>query len=105
MVVVPFPFVDRGVARRRPALVLSGEAFNADHPAVVLAMITAARASDWPSDVVLEDWRKAGLDVACRVRFKLFTLDLTLILGQRGSLSPRDRQRVAAALGTTLAIP
>ena len=53
VVVVPFPFVDRAVARRRPALVVSTEAFNAAHPATVLAMITTARASDWASDVVL----------------------------------------------------
>lgn len=104
IVVVPFPFVDRAVARRRPALVVSCEAFNAGHPALVLAMITTARASDWPSDVVLQDWRDAGLTVACRVRFKLFTLDVALVLDQRGVLSSRDQRAVESGLRATLAI-
>ena len=37
-------------------------------------MITSAHAR-WPSDVALGDWQHAGLNVACWVRFKLFTLD------------------------------
>ncbi len=90
--------------RRRPALVLSTEAFNAGHPAVVLAMITTARASDWPSDVVLQDWQAAGLIAACRVRFKLFTLDVALVFDQRGVLSSRDRLEVELGLRATLAI-
>ena len=101
---VPFPFIDRAVARRRPALVVSTEAFNAGHPAVALAMITTARASDWPSDVVLQDWLAAGLTVACRVRFKLFTLDVALVLDQLGVLSPRDRREVDLGLRAALAI-
>jgi mRNA interferase MazF len=46
VVVVPFPFIDRAIRRRRPALVVSGESFNSAHTAVLLAMITVARASD-----------------------------------------------------------
>ena len=104
VVVVPFPFVDRAVARRRPALVVSSEAFNGGHPVVTLAMITTARASDWPSDVELRDWRAAGLTVACRVRFKLFTLDVALVLDERGLLSPHDQRAVESGLRATLAI-
>jgi mRNA interferase MazF len=104
VVVVPFPFADRAAARRRPALVVWTEAFNAVHPAVVLAMITTARASDWASDVALADWRAADLAVACRVRLKLFTLDVVLVLDRRGALSLADRERVAKALRATLAV-
>ena len=103
VVVVPFPFIDRAVARRRPALVVSSEAFHTRHPAVLLAMITTAQASDWPSDVMLRDWATAGLKAACRVRMKLFTLDLELILNQLGVLSAADEKRVGAALRATLA--
>ena len=67
-------------------------------------MITTARVSDWPSDVVLQDWQAAGLTVACRVRFKLFTLDVALVLDQRGVLSSRDRREVELGLRATLAI-
>jgi len=104
VVVVPFPFVDRGVARRRPALVVSSERFITAHPAVVMAMITAARARTWSSDIVLEDWLAAGLTAPCRVRLKLFTLDAALVVDQRGSLSAADRQRVVTAMRAALAL-
>jgi mRNA interferase MazF len=68
VVVVPFPFTDRPAAKRRPALVVSASEFNDAHGQVILAMITTARRSDWPSDVPLRDWRKAGLTTQCRVR-------------------------------------
>lgn len=103
VVVVPFPFVDRAATRRRPALVVSTEAFNRSHPAVLLAMITTARPSDWASDVVIEDWQAAGLTVPCRLRFKLFTLDAGLVLGRLGQLSDHDRECVAAGLQAIMA--
>lgn len=53
VVVVPFPFTDVPVVKRRPALVLSNSQFQNDHHHVVCGMITSAAHSDWPSDVPL----------------------------------------------------
>lgn len=104
VVVVPFPFTDKGGAKRRPALVVSSAAFIGHHGQVVLAMITSARQSDWPSDVRLEEWAAAGLTVPCRVRFKLFTLDRGMILKKVGTLSPHDRATVQRSLSQSLAV-
>ena len=60
-------------------------------------MITSA-ASDWPSDVALKDWQEADLNVSCKVRFKLFTLDDALIIRKVGTLSKRDARAVKTAL-------
>ncbi len=103
VVVVPFPFTDKVGAKRRPALVVSTSAFNDRHDQVVLAMITTAKQSDWPSDVHIHDWGKAGLTAPCRVRFKLFTLDRDLILRRTGTLADKDRAAVGAALSDCLA--
>ena len=102
VVVVPFPFTDRRAAKRRPALIVSSANFNRVHEQSILAMITSA-GSDWPSDVAVQDWREAGLNVPCKVRFKLFTLDDTLIVRKLGTLSERDSQAVKKALGRILA--
>lgn len=102
VVVVPFPFTDRPVTKRRPAVVVSAAHFNTAHPHKVLAMITSATAR-WPSDVVLQDWQDAGLSVACRVRFKLFTLDDSLIVSKAGALSIRDAHAVTDGLRRCLA--
>jgi mRNA interferase MazF len=104
VVVVPFPFTDRPASRRRPALIVSTASFNTVHDQLILAMITAARLSDWPSDVRLGGWRAAGLSVACRVRLKLFTLDKSLLAGRLGSLDDDDRTAVRLALADGLAV-
>ena len=101
VVVVPFPFTDRRSARRRPALIVSSAAFNRAHNHAILAMITSAR-SDWPSDVGIQGWREAGLKVPCKVRFKLFTLDVTLIVRKLGTLPKPDGEAVGGALGRHL---
>ncbi len=102
IVVVPFPFTDRNASKRRPALVVSSAKFNTGHSQTVLAMITSAKGNNWPSDVTVENWRDAGLSVACRVRLKLFTLDNALILRSCGSLSARDATAVRQNLATCL---
>ncbi len=64
VVVVPFPFVEMPVVKRRPALVLSRMAFNTQSGQSVCAMITTGAGSTWPHDVVIEAHQHAGLDHA-----------------------------------------
>ncbi len=103
IVVLPFPFTDRPAVKRRPALIVSGVSFNDHHDQCVFAMITTGRHSDWPSDVRVQDWRAAGLSVACRVRFKLFTLEKAMILRRVGALTAHDRAAVNKALSGCIA--
>jgi mRNA interferase MazF len=98
IVVVPFPFTDQAATKRRPALVLSGSAFNAAAGHVVLAMITGDRTPPWPLDVPLTDWTAAGLTKPCKVRAKLFALDARLILRKTGRLTADDAAAVRLAL-------
>ena len=66
-------------------------------------MITSSRGDLWPSDVAIQDWREASLNVPSRVRFKLFTLDNDLIVRRLGTLSERDVSAVTAMLIRSLA--
>ncbi len=94
VVVVPFPFVDRPIAKRRPALVLSTKDFNAENSHSVLAMITTAAGSTWPSDIEITDGSSAGLAHRSVVRWKLFTLPNQLIVRAIGMLGSKDRGAV-----------
>ena len=95
VVVVSFPFTDRRATKRRPALIVSSAHFNQAHEQSILAMITSVG--------TIQDWREAGLNVPCKARFKLFTLDDTLIVRKLGTLSKRDGEVVKKALGHVLA--
>lgn len=91
VVIVPFPFSDREASKRRPALVCSASSFNDSSHHLVLAMITTATHKKWPGDVALRDLSPTGLPVASIVRWKMFTLDASLVLRRAGTLSTRDR--------------
>ena len=89
--------------KRRPAVAVSSAHFHEAHDQPILAMITSA-AGGWPGDVVLWNWRQTGLDVPCKVRLKLFTLDEALIVRRAGALSKRDGRVVRDGLSRFLAV-
>lgn len=97
VVIVPFPFTDRGTTKKRPALVLSHKRFNR-HGHTILAMITSAAHAPWPGDVRLTALKEAGLVQPCIVRLKLFTLDNRFIERLAGRLARADRARVSGEL-------
>jgi len=101
VVVVPFPFIDRGKTKRRPALVLSNRAFNESNH-TILAMITTKIEPPWPGDTPIADYEAAGLRLPCIVRLKLFTLDNRLILNRIGHLSATDTDVIKNKLSTHL---
>lgn len=103
VVVTPFPFADRGVQRKRPALVLSSlEDFGSATGVAIIAMITTGRASQWPFDVPIGDLEAAGLRHACVVRMKLATVSFARIGPKIGRLAERDARAVAESLGRML---
>lgn len=99
LVTVPFPFTDRTSTKRRPALVLSSSLeFGNIIGHSVMAMITSSKNSAWPLDVLVKDFRQAGLPSPSVVRMKLFTLDHRLVMSHLGQLSTRDTDSVKISL-------
>jgi mRNA interferase MazF len=92
VVLVPFPFMERPAAKRRPALVLSNKEFNSDNDHSIMAMITTAKSSQWHSDYKLSNPTLAGLKVDCYVRWKIFTLPNSLIVRKIGELDKEDQK-------------
>lgn len=90
-VVVPFPFAEQPVLKRRPAVVVSSRTFNQANGSSLVAMITTAKETVWPSDITLSDLTAAGLSVPCILRMRLVTLPNDLILRSLGRLAPLDR--------------
>ena len=97
VVVVPFPFTDSNRTKKRPALVLSDRrSLSIDRS--ILTMITTSGHSPWSLDIVIEDLESTGLKTQSIIRFKLFTLDNSLITKKIGLLSGIDRTAVVANL-------
>lgn len=89
--VIPFPFAEIPVLKRRPAVVLSGRAFNTANSSTLVAMITSTTQTSWPSDVQIQDLELAGLWLKCLVRWRLTTVPNDLIARKLGKLGGFDR--------------
>jgi mRNA interferase MazF len=99
VVIVPFPFVDYPVSKPRPAPVVSNANFNAINHHTVLAMITTAARSHWPSDIEIAELGAAGLQHRSVIRWKLFSVPNSLIDRQIGRLRPGDREATGRLIG------
>ena len=98
IVKVPFPYTDRPVRQRRPALVIAAGDLQASHGLLWLAMITSAANRGWPGDVVVSDLGEAGLPVASIVRpAKIATIEAR-DAERLGVLAISDREAVASYL-------
>lgn len=104
VVKVPFPYTDRPVRQRRPALVLAaGGSLVAEHGLLWVLMITSADNRGWPEDVPVSDASSAGLPAPSVVRCaKIATIEARD--AQRiGQLPKSDQKKIAAHVRRMLA--
>jgi mRNA-degrading endonuclease toxin of MazEF toxin-antitoxin module len=89
---VRFPFTELAATKKRPALVLARTARSTRNRLTTLAMITSqVEALRLVGDVLLEDWRSAGLLHPSLLRLaKVATVDEDLIEKIIGNISALD---------------
>jgi len=105
IVKVPFPYTDRPVRQRRPALVVAAGSVQRQHGLLWVVMITSAENRGWSGDVPISDLSIAGLPVDSVIRTaKIATIEAkdaeTL-----GRLPKPDQAKVAAHLSAEWAFP
>lgn len=62
IVLVPFPFSDQSMTKRRPAVIVSSELYHRDRTDVLLLAVTSqVRPTLTIGDRMIEEWREAGL--------------------------------------------
>jgi len=87
-----FPFTSGAAGKIRPALVL----FDLHDDAIICRVTSAFRSG--PLDVVLTDWRTAGLLKPSVARLdRIVTAEKAIFIRRLGVLSPSDLQAVRAA--------
>jgi mRNA interferase MazF len=103
VVKVPFPYTDRPVRQRRPALVIAAGDIEAEHNLLWVLMITSAENRSWPEDVPVADLSSAGLPAASVVRCaKLAPIDARDV-ERIGKLARANRGAVARHVNAILA--
>lgn len=99
---VPFPYKDRPVRERRPALVIAAGGIQQDHGLLWVLMITSAANRGWSGDVPVSDLDQAGLPAESLVRTaKIATIEAKEA-ERIGRLPAQDRVDVARHLALEL---
>ena len=102
VVSVPFPYTDRPLRQRRPALVVSAPAHEQATGLVWVVMITAAENRSWPGDVRLAEAGRAGLSIPSVIRpTKIATIEAAQAT-RIGSIATLEQRAVKHAIGEIL---
>lgn len=106
VVLVRFPFTDLVTAKKRPALVLARTTRSPRNRLGTVAILTSqVEALKLDGDVLLSDWKAAGLLHPSLLRLaKIATVDEQLIDKVIGRLSARDLEAAREAFRRVFAV-
>ncbi len=92
IVLVPFPFTNQSTTKKRPAVVVSSKPYNSERPdLIILAVTSQLKPSTAFGEVIIEDWRVAGLLKPSAIKPVVTTIEKGLVLKRLGRLTERDQ--------------
>lgn len=99
---LPFPYTDRPITQRRPALVVVSESLDR-HALLWVCMITSAANRGWPEDVAIADLAMAGLPAPSVIRpAKIATIDAA-VADRLGRIARRELTAVMRVISRFVA--
>jgi mRNA interferase MazF len=99
IILVPFPFTDQTTSKKRPAVVVSSDAYNGGRPDIIIMAITSRlHQVNKLGEKLVEGWQNAGLLKPSVFKPILTTIENTLVLRKLGSLSHDDRHTLGVIL-------
>ena len=104
LVKVPFPYTNRPVQQRRPALVVATPDTPRAPALLWVLMVTSAANRGWPGDLLIADHEAAGLPVPSVIRVaKIATIEAD-DAEPIGRLIASEQAKVAETLRNSLAL-
>ena len=100
VVLVPFSFTDQTASKKRPAVVVSADAYHRRRPDVIVMAVTSRilRPAGTVGEVRIVDWQGAGLPKESLIKPVLATIEQGLILRKLGALQRADVEALRTAL-------
>ena len=96
VVLLPIPFTDLTSRKVRPAVVIGHSSHAGDLFVVPISSVLQN------VDLVLQDWRAAGLNVPCGIKSQIATIEDRLVVKSVGLLSTPDSVAIEKQLRTWL---
>lgn len=92
IVLVPFPFTDQSAAKKRPAVVISSEAYHQERlDLIIMAITSQVKPAQTVGEAMVQDWQGAGLLKPSAIKPVITTIERSLIILQLGQLKDGDR--------------
>ena len=105
VVLVPFPFSNQTDAKKRPAVIISSDAYNnISSDIVIMAITSQTEKTTGIGECLIHDWRDAGLLKPSAIKPAISTIEQTLVLKKLGKISLQDLTSMDTALKEFLAI-
>ena len=103
VVLVPFPFTDQTASKKRPAIVVSSEAYHSQRMDLVLIAVTSQiKPTQTFGEVTILDWQAAGLLKPSLIKPVLMTVENDLVIKPLGRLQKSDLEALEKLLQEVL---
>lgn len=103
IVLVAFPFTDQVRSKKRPAVVVSSDAYNRHRPDIILMAVTSqVRRTQGFGDVIVQNWQAAGLLKPSAIKPVIFTVEKPIILKRLGRLKVDDQRAAREVIATLI---
>lgn len=102
IVLVSFPFSDLKTTKKRPALIIGSGSVDSHQYYLILFITSKIPAQLEPGDYRIEAWQKAGLPKPSMVRYKVATVDASIVLKKLGTIDLVDRNHINTLLCNAL---
>jgi mRNA interferase MazF len=103
IVLVPFPFTDQSMSKKRPAIVVSSSVYHRKRPDLVLMAVTSQiRPSTSFGEITITEWKQAGLLKPSVIKPIFTTVEKGHVLRKLGRIEENDRRDLQKALRVLL---
>ena len=100
VVLVPFPFTDQAGTKKRPAVIISSDAYNTtQRDLVIMAVTSQLRPSGALGEALVTGWQAAGLIKLSAIKPVITTIEQVLVIRRLGQLTAEDQQALRNAIG------
>jgi mRNA interferase MazF len=105
VVLVPFPFSDQTSIKKRPAVVISSNAYNEISADIVIMAITSQTEKTMGiGECLIQDWQGAGLLKPSAIKPAISTIEQTLVLKKLGRFAHQDLTSINTVLEELLSL-
>jgi mRNA interferase MazF len=103
VVLVPFPFTDQSGMKKRPAVIVSSNGYNASRRDLIIMAITSqVRQPHGFGEAFINDWQAAGLIKPSVLKPVFTTIEQGIVVRTMGTLPAADLSRLREIIGQTI---